>query len=580
MATTLELPKDQLIQHALKQMKSSLGDNTWTDRQKLALTCRILFEAGHDSGLAGQITSRGPEAGTYYTQQLGLGFDEISAGNLLLVDEDLNVLHGHGMANPANRFHSWVYRARPDVNCIIHTHPLHIAALSTLEVPLQVSHMDLCPLYDDCAFLKDWPGVPVGNEEGEIISAALGDKRAILLSHHGLLATGASIEEACVIAVLLERAAKMQLLAMAAGEIKPIPPALAREAHDWISTPKRHGAAFNYYARRCLPRNSDCLAERPFPPGPSWHFPLNVTGTSNVRIHPRHHRLHHHPFAADGGLDLPALGRSIERLIDGGVHAIAPLGSTGEGAYLSDPEWDEVVDFTLKTVAHRVPTIVSVSDLTTAKTVRRAQFAESLGAEAVMVLPISYWKLNEAEVFQHYRAVGEAIGVPVMLYNNPGTSGIDMSVELILRIVREVDNVTMVKESTGDIQRMHKLRLLGEGRVPFYNGCNPLALEAFVAGAKGWCSAAPNLIPTLNGQALPGGARRRPGEGPRAVLPAVAAARLHPPPGPADHHQGRPGPLRPGGGGAAPSGAGAGYRGLSVSAGVVGRAALITPSAL
>ncbi len=191
MATTLELPKDQLIQHALKQMKSSLGDNTWTDRQKLALTCRILFEAGHDSGLAGQITSRGPEAGTYYTQQLGLGFDEISAGNLLLVDEDLNVLHGHGMANPANRFHSWVYRARPDVNCIIHTHPLHIAALSTLEVPLQVSHMDLCPLYDDCAFLKDWPGVPVGNEEGEIISAALGDKRAILLSHHGLLATGA-----------------------------------------------------------------------------------------------------------------------------------------------------------------------------------------------------------------------------------------------------------------------------------------------------------------------------------------------------------------------------------------------------
>ncbi|MFO5842604.1 class II aldolase/adducin family protein, partial [Klebsiella pneumoniae] len=72
--------------NALKQMKTSLGDNTWTDRQKLALTCRILFEAGHDSGLAGQITSRGPEAGTYYTQQLGLGFAEISAGNLLLVD--------------------------------------------------------------------------------------------------------------------------------------------------------------------------------------------------------------------------------------------------------------------------------------------------------------------------------------------------------------------------------------------------------------------------------------------------------------------------------------------------------------
>ncbi|MGC3182773.1 class II aldolase/adducin family protein, partial [Pseudomonas aeruginosa] len=77
---------------------------------------------------------------------------------------------------------------------------------------------------------------------------ALRDKRANLLSHHGQLATRASIEEACVIAVQLERAAKMQLQAMAAGEIKPIPPALAREGHDWISTPKRHGAAFNYNA--------------------------------------------------------------------------------------------------------------------------------------------------------------------------------------------------------------------------------------------------------------------------------------------------------------------------------------------
>jgi L-fuculose-phosphate aldolase len=170
MAKTLALPKDQLVKQALIQMQNTLADNTWTDRQKLALTCRILFESGHDSGLAGQITARGPQPGTYYTQQLGLGFDEITASNLLLVNEDLEVLEGHGMPNPANRFHSWVYRARPDVNCIIHTHPTHVAALSMLEVPLQVSHMDLCPLYDDCAFLEAWPGVPVGNEEGEIIT--------------------------------------------------------------------------------------------------------------------------------------------------------------------------------------------------------------------------------------------------------------------------------------------------------------------------------------------------------------------------------------------------------------------------
>ncbi|MBV4478919.1 dihydrodipicolinate synthase family protein [Pseudomonas khavaziana] len=203
------------------------------------------------------------------------------------------------------------------------------------------------------------------------------------------------------------------------------------------------------------------------------------------------------PFSADGQrIDLDALGRSIDRLIDSGVHAIAPLGSTGEGAYLSDAEWDEVSAYSIRKVAKRVPTIVSVSDLTTAKAVRRARYAEAHGADVVMVLPASYWKLSEAEILAHYAAIGDSIGVPIMLYNNPATSGTDMSVELILRILKQVDNVTMVKESTGDIQRMHQLKLQSD--VPFYNGCNPLALEAFAAGAKGWCTAAPNLIPQLN----------------------------------------------------------------------------------
>ena len=205
------------------------------------------------------------------------------------------------------------------------------------------------------------------------------------------------------------------------------------------------------------------------------------------------------PFSADGEhLDLDALGQSIDRLVDSGVHAIAPLGSTGEGAYLSDLEWDRVCEFSIQHVAKRVPTVVSVSDLTTAKALRRARFAQAQGADVVMVLPASYWRLSEAEILAHYQAIGSSIQVPIMLYNNPATSGTDMSPELILRIFNTVENVTMVKESTGDIQRMHRLHVLGEGQVPFYNGCNPLALEAFAAGAKGWCTAAPNLIAPLN----------------------------------------------------------------------------------
>jgi L-fuculose-phosphate aldolase len=259
MSKTLTDSKSTLMQRAENQMDEHFGASEWSTRQKIALTCRALFDAGHDSGLAGQITARAEEPGTYYTQRLGLGFDEITAGNLLLVDEDLTVLDGNGMANPANRFHSWIYRARPDVNCIVHTHPLHVAALSMLEVPLVVSQMDIAPLYDDCAFLPDWPGVPVGNEEGEIISAALGDKKAVLLAHHGHVVAGASVEEACSLASLIERGAELQLLAMSAGKIAPLPDRLAKEAHDWTLTPRRSAANFAYYARRALARHPDVL---------------------------------------------------------------------------------------------------------------------------------------------------------------------------------------------------------------------------------------------------------------------------------------------------------------------------------
>lgn len=251
--------KQALMARALDSLAANVEDSGLTTRQKLALTCRALFDAGHDSGLAGQITARTGTPGTYYTQQLGLGFDEITDANLLVVDEELNVLEGAGMANPANRFHSWIYRARPDVQCIVHTHAFHVAALSMLEVPLMVSQMDIAPLYDDCAFLPDWPGVPVGDEEGEIISAALGDKKAVLLAHHGHVVAGETVEEACSLAMLIERGAKLQLAAMAAGTIADLPPRLAREAHDWTLRPKRSQANFGYYARRALRNHPDAL---------------------------------------------------------------------------------------------------------------------------------------------------------------------------------------------------------------------------------------------------------------------------------------------------------------------------------
>jgi L-fuculose-phosphate aldolase len=95
----------------------------WSLRQKIALTCRILAAEGHESALAGQITTRGDRPGTYWMLSFGLGFDEACANNIVLVDGDLNLLEGDGMVNPSNRFHLWMYRHRPDVTAIVHTHP-------------------------------------------------------------------------------------------------------------------------------------------------------------------------------------------------------------------------------------------------------------------------------------------------------------------------------------------------------------------------------------------------------------------------------------------------------------------------
>ena len=251
-----QMPKSDFEARATKEMDQHLTrPSEWTITQKLALTARMLAAEDHGSALAGQITARGEAPDTMWTAKFGLGLDEINASDFILVDDDLNVLEGDGMANPSNQFHLWIYRARADVACVVHTHPPYVSALSMIGVPLIASHMDTAMFYEDCAWLPEWPGPPIGDEEGELISSALGDKRAILLAHHGQLSAGETVEQAAVLAFHLERAAKMQLQAMAAGEIKPMPPEQGRLAHDYRLKDAPLNATFHYYVRQVLRRD-------------------------------------------------------------------------------------------------------------------------------------------------------------------------------------------------------------------------------------------------------------------------------------------------------------------------------------
>lgn len=204
------------------------------------------------------------------------------------------------------------------------------------------------------------------------------------------------------------------------------------------------------------------------------------------------------PFSNnDEQINLAALFVLIDKLIDSGVDAIAALGSAGEGAYLDDDEWALVAEQTVKYVNGRVPVMIGIAELTTKKAVSRAVYANEIGADAIMLSPFSYYRLSEDEIYDHYAAVSAAISIPIMIYNNPATCGVDMSPEFMLNMVENIENATMIKESTGDIQRMRSLQRLSKGTVPFFNGCNYIALDALNAGATGWCTAAPCLIDDL-----------------------------------------------------------------------------------
>jgi len=244
--------KQEFIERVNREMAQDFAAPAMPPREALAQACRILAREGHESGLAGQVTARGPKPNTWWTLQFGYGFEEASAKRMVLVDEDLKPLQvkgSGGRPNPGVRFHVWIYRKRPDVNAIIHTHAPHASALAATGSSLKTIHMDSAMLHR-CAHLPDWPGVPVADDEGRIISAALGAQKCILLANHGLLTVGSTVEEATYLAVFFERAARMQLRAMAAGGFKEVKPALAEEARDFLLQPSIVNATFAYWARR------------------------------------------------------------------------------------------------------------------------------------------------------------------------------------------------------------------------------------------------------------------------------------------------------------------------------------------
>jgi len=199
------------------------------------------------------------------------------------------------------------------------------------------------------------------------------------------------------------------------------------------------------------------------------------------------------PFTADGrAVDVAALRRLVDWQIAEGIHGLIPLGSTGEFLSVTRDERRQVIEAVIDQAKGRVPVLIGTGAEWTDEAVELSREAERMKADGVMIIPPFYSAPTEDELFAHYKAVGEAISIPIMLYNNPATANVDLKPATIARLSR-IDNVRYVKESTLEVTRVRDiLRLCGD-RMTVFAGI--LGYESFWLGAEGWVAVCSNLIP-------------------------------------------------------------------------------------
>jgi 4-hydroxy-tetrahydrodipicolinate synthase len=200
------------------------------------------------------------------------------------------------------------------------------------------------------------------------------------------------------------------------------------------------------------------------------------------------------PFSEDTTrVDTAALRRFLSWQLQVGVPGVIILGTTGEFITVSDDERAELVEATVKHVAGRVPVLVGTMNAYTRKAVAYSRQAEDLGADGLMILPPYYYTPTDDEIFRYYQAICEAVSLPIMLYNNPVTSNVDMSPALVARLVKAFENIRYIKESSRDLARVRDVIEATDGVIKVYAGERPV--DSFLLGAIGYVNPYGNYIP-------------------------------------------------------------------------------------
>jgi len=231
------------------------------------------------------------------------------------------------------------------------------------------------------------------------------------------------------------------------------------------------------------------------------------------------------PMHADGSVDWPALGRLLDLHLAAGTAAIGAVGTTGESSTLDFTEHCDVIRYCVRHCDGRIPVVAGTGANSTLEAIELTAAAAQAGADACLLVTPYYNRPTQRGLYEHFKAVNDAVAVPQILYNVPGRTAVDMSNDTALRLA-ELDNIVGIKDATGDVARGRDLIQRCAPEFAVYSGDDPTAMELMLAGGKGNISVTANVAPVLMAQlcALALAGKRREAEAIDARLQALNAA--------------------------------------------------------
>ena len=200
------------------------------------------------------------------------------------------------------------------------------------------------------------------------------------------------------------------------------------------------------------------------------------------------------PMFEDGGVDWKSLEKLVEWHIQQGTHSIVAVGTTGEASTLSMEEHIKVIQEVIRVANKRIPIIAGTGANSTREAIELTQAAKDVGADAALLVTPYYNKPTQEGLYQHYKAIAEAVEIPQILYNVPGRTGVDMQNETVIRLA-DVKNIVGIKDATGDIPCGKALIDGLNGKIAVYSGDDATAWELILLGAKGNISVTANVAP-------------------------------------------------------------------------------------